>query len=74
MNQIDYYIKVKKNDVNFVCAFLEAFEGMTSIRTPNPKPGEDNVMHMMVSPDFKEQFEILIDKLGEEIQMERVEP
>jgi hypothetical protein len=74
MNQIDYYLKVKKNDVNFVCAYLEAFEGMAAIRTPNPKPGEDTVMHMMVSPDFKDQFEALIDKLGEEVQMERVEP
>ena len=74
MNQLDYYFKVDKKEVSFICSYLEAFEGMAAVRTPNPKPGEDTVLHMMITPDFKEQFEDIIGKLGKDIQLERVEP
>ncbi len=74
MNQIDRFYKVKKNDVSLICSYLEAFEGMAAIRTPNPKIGEDAVLHIMVSPDFEAQFEELIGKLSGEIPMEKVEP
>jgi hypothetical protein len=74
MNQLDRYFKVKKSDVSFICSYLEAFEGMAAIRTPNPKIGEDAVLHIMVSPDFESQFEELIGKLSGEISMEKVEP
>jgi len=74
MNQIDVYYKVKKSDVSFVCAYLEAFEGMAAVRTPDPKFGEDAVLHFMVAPDLNEQFETLIADLGKEVPMERTEP
>jgi hypothetical protein len=74
MNQIDRFFKVKKSDVSFICAYLEAFEGMAAIRTPNPKIGEDAVLHIMISPDFNDQFEEIIGKLSGEIPMEKVEP
>jgi len=74
MNQLDHYFKVKKNDVSFVCAYLEAFEGMSAVRTPNPRPGEETVLHIMVSPDFSDQFNEIIAGLGNEIRMEEVEP
>jgi hypothetical protein len=74
MNQLDYYYKVNKSEVSFICAYLEAFEGMAAIRTPNPKPGEETVLHMMITTDFKDQFEELIGKLGKDTRMERTEP
>ncbi|MFH1709599.1 MAG: DUF4911 domain-containing protein [bacterium] len=74
MNQLDYYFKVKKSDVSFICSYLEAFEGMCAIRTPNPKIGEDTVLHIMVSPDFNGQFEDIIGKLSKGIPMEKAEP
>ena len=74
MNQIDYNFKVKKSDVSFICSYLEAFEGMCAIRTPNPKIGEETILHIMVSPDLNGQFEELVEKLSEEIPMEKVEP
>jgi hypothetical protein len=74
MNQIDHFYKVKKSDVSFICSYLEAFEGMAAIRTPNPKIGEDTVLHIMVSPDFNGQFEEIIGSLSKEIPMEKVEP
>jgi len=74
MNQIDYDFKVKKSDVSFICSYLEAFEGMCTIRTPNPKIGEDAVLRIMVSPDYIGQFEELVGKLSKDIPMEKVEP
>jgi len=74
MNQLDYFYKVNKADVSFICSYLEAFEGMAAIRTPNPKVGQDTVLHIMVSPDFKGQFEEIIGSLGGEISVEKVEP
>ena len=74
MNQLDYYFKVKKSDVSFVCTYLEAFEGMSAVRTPNPKMGEDAVLHIMVSPDFDIQFNKIIGNLNKDIRMEKVEP
>jgi len=74
MNQIDYYFKVKKSDVSLICTYLEAFEGMSAIRTPNPKWGEDATLHIMVSPDFKIQFEELLSSLTKEVQMEKTGP
>ena len=74
MKHIDHFIKVKKNDVSFICTYLEAFEGMSAIRTPNPKIGEDAVLHIMVSPDFKDQFDKIMISLNKEVHMEEVEP
>lgn len=74
MNQIDRFFKVRKNDVSFICSYLEAFEGMAAIRTPNPKPGEDTVIHIMVSPDFEGQFNAILGDLSKEVPMEVAEP
>jgi len=74
MKHIDHFIKVKKNEVSFICTYLEAFEGMAAIRTPNPKMGEDAVLHIMVSPDFKDQFDKILTSLNKEVRMEEVEP
>jgi hypothetical protein len=74
MKQIDEFIKVDKKDVAFICAYLEAHEGMCAMRTPNPKPGEDTVMHIMVSPDFHEQYNSLMNSLKKEINWERTDP
>jgi Domain of unknown function (DUF4911) len=74
MIQKDYFYKARKSDVSFICSYLEAFEGMAAIRTPNPKIGEDAVLHIMVSPDFADQFEKIIGELSGDIPLERVEP
>ncbi len=74
MNQLDYYYNVKKNDVSFICSYLEAFEGMSAIRTPNPKYGDEAMLHIMVSPDYRGQFEALIAGLSKELKIERTEP
>lgn len=74
MKQIDHYIKVKKTDLSFICVYLEAYEGMCAIRTPNPKSGEETIVHMMVSPDFESEFSTIMNDLKADVSWEEVEP
>lgn len=74
MKQIDHYVKIRKADVAFFCAYLEAFEGMCAMRTPNPGPGDETVMHIMLSPDFQEQYDSIMNDLKAELAWEEVEP
>ncbi len=59
---LDYFVKVKKEDVVFYAPFFDAFQGMLSLRTPEPPKDGWATMHFIVSPDFKEDFEKLIKK------------
>lgn len=64
MNSIDYFLKVKAADIYLYAPFFEAFEGILSLRTPVPPQGEYGTLHLMVSPDFKGEFESLIKRMG----------
>ena len=61
---LDYFIRVRSRDIHFWCPFLEAFEGMLVLRTPEPPQGEEGILHVMVSPDYKVDFERLIKRHG----------
>lgn len=74
MNSIDRYLNVKKEDIAFICGYLESFEGMLAFRTPNPDRYSDtSVVHLMVSPDYTEQVEHIIGGLKRDIYMEDTE-
>lgn len=63
-NSVDILLKTKKANISTICSFFEPFEGLAAIRTPHPKPGEDAILHFMVSPDRKKEFEDLIKLLN----------
>jgi hypothetical protein len=64
-DSIDYYVPINSADVHFWCPFFEAFEGMLVLRTPEPAKGkEQSILHMMVSADYKDEYEKLIKKHG----------
>jgi len=67
-DSLDYFIKVKSEEIYFWCPFLEAFEGMLALRTPEPPRGGEGILHIMVSPDYKDQFERLLEKYGLELR------
>lgn len=74
MNSLDVYLKVNKKDIAFICNYLESFEGMMALRTPNPDRYSDtSVLHLMVSNDYQEQFKYLIDDLKKEVPIEETE-
>jgi len=72
MDSIDYYLRVKKEDIYLLCPYFEAFEGMAAIRTPKPEEGPHATLKLMVSPDFKEDFEKVLAGLGRKVWFERI--
>ncbi|MDD5382740.1 MAG: DUF4911 domain-containing protein [Candidatus Margulisbacteria bacterium] len=72
MDSINYFLKVKKEDIYVICPFFEAFEGMAAIRTPKPEVGPTATLKLMVSPDFQNDFAKLLASLGRRVQFERL--
>jgi len=74
MNSIDHYLEVKKQDIAFLCGFLESFEGMAAMRTPNPDRYSDtSIIHLSVSPDYQQQFASIIDHLKKHVYIKEAE-
>lgn len=71
-DSIDYFLRVKKEDIFIICPFFEAFEGMATIRTPKPEAGELSTLRLMVSPDFVADFEKVLSGLRKKVFFERV--
>jgi hypothetical protein len=72
MDSIPVYLKVKKEDIYVIYPYFEAFEGMAAIRTPQPEAGEFAGLKLLVSPDFKEDFEKVLESLGKKVWFERI--
>lgn len=70
-DSLDYFLKVRKEDIYLICPFFEAFEGMAAIRTPRPEPGELATLKLMVAPDFRADFERVLEYLGKLVWLER---
>ena len=74
MNSIDYFLKVKKEDIYLICPYFEAFEGMAAIRVPKPVAGPYATLKLMVSPDFQADFEKLLGLLKQKLEFEVPSP
>lgn len=72
MDSINVYLRVKKEDIYIICPYFEAFEGMAAIRTPKPEPGPTATLKLMVSPDFKDDFDKVLENLKQRISFERI--
>ena len=72
MDSIDYFLKVKKQDIYLLCPFFEAFEGMASVRTPKPPKDEYGVLRIMVSPYFEKDFKKILKGLKKRVYIERM--
>ena len=55
-DSVDYFLKVKKEDIYLICPFFEAFEGMAAIRTPKPETGPYATLKLMVAPIFRQTW------------------
>lgn len=71
-DSIDVFLRVKKEDIYLICPYFEAFEGMTSIRVPKPETGTHATLKLMVSPDFKDDFDKILNNLAKKINLERI--
>jgi hypothetical protein len=71
-DSINYFLKVKKEDLYLLCPFFESFEGMAAIRIPKPTKGPHATLKLMVSPDFQTDFEKLVSSLARRASIERL--
>jgi hypothetical protein len=63
-DSLDYFVKAPKAELGMWCAYFEAFEGMLSLRTPAPPKDQWGIIHMMVSPDYRKEFERCLRSSG----------
>ncbi|OGC35454.1 hypothetical protein A2311_04625 [candidate division WOR-1 bacterium RIFOXYB2_FULL_48_7] len=69
---INFFLRVRKEDIYLLCPYFESFEGLAAIRTPKPAPGEFAILKLMVAPDFQAAYEKLLVGLKGKIWYERV--
>lgn len=63
-------IRVKKNYIGYIKWLLESHDGMA---TPTTREGTEDVLDMLVAPDFEREFDEFIQALGEELSLEPVD-
>lgn len=71
-DSINVFLRVNKEDIYLICPYFEAFAGMLAIRTPAPEPGDKATIKLMVSPDFVDEFDQLLDNLKKRLNFERI--
>ena len=64
-------IQVEKRNIAYVRWMLESHDGMA---TPTTRPGTDNILDLLIAPDFAEEMEALLAALAEEIPVTTVPP
>ena len=67
-NTIDRFIDVPPTDVVYVYAFLQRYEGVLSLRAPEPQEKEGVVtLHLMISPSLKAEADQILTALHSEV-------
>lgn len=66
------YLKIKKEDIFLLCPFLESFEGLAAVRTPQPATGPESVLKLITAPDFREELKGLIAFLKTRLVLEEL--
>lgn len=72
MDSIDKYIQIKKEEVGFVAAHLDGYDGILALRTPDPTKTEISTLHIMLSPNFQNEYEQLINSLEGQIWLKKI--
>ena len=70
MDTTRWYFKVKRRDIAYMKFILESYEGLGVLRTIDPRSG---IVEVMVPPGLEEDLEMVLEGLGDEIPIERIE-
>jgi hypothetical protein len=62
-----WYYRVDPKRIVLIKSMLEGYEGLVVVRTADPKGG---VVELLVSPDFQEEMEQILEDLSLQIWME----
>jgi len=64
------FFKVDRRDLVYLKFVLEAYEGMSTLSTVEPKEG---IVRLSIPPGFERDIHVLIDALSTEIPLTEVE-
>jgi uncharacterized protein DUF4911 len=68
-DSIQWRLEVNKEDIGYLVSIFDAYEHFAVVRTLEQSKG---LVELMISPDFLEETQKLLDSLAEEIPMQRV--
>jgi hypothetical protein len=64
-------VRVGRHQIGYLKWLLESHDGMA---TPTTREGSKDIVDLLISPDFVQEVEELLDALVEEIDLQRVPP
>jgi len=67
MEIVIWYYRVDPKRIVLIKSMLDGYEGLVVVRTADPKEG---IVELLVSPDFVEEMEQILEDLSRQIWME----
>jgi hypothetical protein len=63
-------IRVNKHNIGYIRWLLESHDGMA---TPTTREGTEDILDLLVAPDFEKDFDAFLAALSDEIPVELVD-
>lgn len=70
METITRYYRVDSKEIGYIGFTLHAYEGIGVVRTLDPAQG---IIEILISPDFVDEIDRLMDDLQKEIAIEEID-
>jgi hypothetical protein len=70
MDTVQWYFKINRRDIAYMKFILESYEGLGVLRTIDARSG---VVEVMVPPGLEKDMEMVLQGLGDEISIDRIE-
>ena len=70
MDTVQWYFKINRRDIAYMKFILESYEGLGVLRTIDARSG---IVEVMVPPGLEKDMEMVLDGLGDEISIDRIE-
>jgi hypothetical protein len=70
MDTVEWYFRIRRRDIAYLKFILESYEGLGVLRTIDPREG---IVEVMVPPGLEKDMEMVLEGLGNEIPIERIE-
>lgn len=68
-DSVQWRLEVDKQDIAYLVSIFEAYEHFAVVRTTDPSRG---LVELMISPDYLQETQKLLDSLAREIPLRRV--
>jgi len=68
-DSVQWRLEVDKEDIAYIVSIFEAYENFAVVRTIDQSKG---LIELMISPDYLDETQKLVDALAQEIPLKRV--